>query len=94
MSENNDPLRPVVLAAFATEMEASLLLPLLEQANVKAHMVGGAIAGFRAETPAEVHVMVTAIDLPVAQKVLKDFESEQQAPVDWDQVDVGEPEDE
>ncbi len=93
MSDENDPLRPVVLATFVDEMEASLLLTMLEQANIKAQMTGGAIAGFRIQTPAEVQVLIASVDVPAAKKVLADYQRDQQ-PVNWDEVDVGQPEEE
>jgi hypothetical protein len=49
---------PVVVAKYPTEFEASLTKNMLEEAGIPAQLVGAMTAGFRAETPGIVKVLV------------------------------------
>ena len=80
---------PVLLVACTHEHEAELIAATLRLSGIQADTVGGMLAGFRAECPAVVEVFVDASDLETATAILCDYESRK---VDWDKVDVGEPE--
>jgi hypothetical protein len=80
------------LTSVPTEMEASILVAALDQNGIRAAMSGEATAGFRAEAPGSVQVLVAEEDLQEAQAILDDLR-QRSADVDWTQVDVGEPED-
>ena len=80
----------VALVKVPNEVDGSMVVAALEESGVKATLTGVFTAGFRAEAPGDVSVMVSEKDLAVAQKILKSIDLE--APVDWSAVDVGEPE--
>ena len=88
-----DAQEPVLLTSAPNEMEAGIIVGALEEEGVKATMTGVYTAGFRAEAPGWVSVLVAEDDLPRAQAVLGRLRREH-AEIDWSQVDVGEPEDE
>lgn len=71
------------------EVTGALIVAELELAKVKATLTGVFTAGFRAEAPGTVKVVVSEKDLVRAKKILDSLELD--APVDWSQVDVGEP---
>lgn len=54
----NDHPDPVVVARYPTEFEASLTRNMLSEAGIPSELVGGMTAGFRAETPGMVEVLV------------------------------------
>jgi nitrogen regulatory protein PII-like uncharacterized protein len=83
-----DPHNPVTLANFASDFEAAALVNALAASGIKASTTGGFTAGFRAEAPGEVHVIVRSEDKEQADKVLDEFK--RGGPdIDWSQVDVG-----
>jgi ketopantoate reductase len=55
--------------------------------------MGGYIAGYRAEAPSDVHIVVRSRDLARAREALAEIRATH-TDVDWSQVDVGDPEDE
>jgi hypothetical protein len=55
---SNDHPDPVVVARYPTEFEASLTRNMLNEAGIPSELVGGMTAGFRAETPGMVDVLV------------------------------------
>ena len=73
--------------------EGLVVVGALESEGILSTAVGGFTAGFKAEAPGWVQVMVSEEDLPVAQNTLAKLKQEI-AEIDWSQVDVGEPEDE
>jgi hypothetical protein len=83
----------VLLESTPTEIEAGVIVAALEQAGIQATMTGTYTAGFRAEAPGWVKILVAEDDLLSARTVLRDLVREN-SDVDWSQVDVGEPEDE
>ena len=89
MKDHPDNLK--TLTQVENELQGSLIVSSLKEAGIHATLTGVFTAGFRAEAPGYVSVIVEAHDLEKAQEVLKTIESE--PPVDWSQVDVGEPED-
>ena len=80
---------PVLLIACTHEHEAELIAATLRLSGIEADTVGGLLAGFRAECPAVVEVFVDEGNLEPARAILHEYESRK---VDWDKVDVGEPE--
>ncbi len=82
-----------LLTSTPTEMEAGIIVGALEARGIKATMTGTYTAGFRAEAPGWVQVLVAEDDLPAAHEVLAEVKRGDDT-IDWSQVDVGEPEDE
>ena len=91
MATDNDNLAR--LTSVRNELEAGIVVGALEQEGIKAAMSGVYTAGFRAEAPGWVEVLVAEDDLPQAQLILRQTRDEH-TEVDWSTVDVGEPEDE
>jgi Putative prokaryotic signal transducing protein len=88
----DDPGSPEVLTTAPTDMEAAAIVSALDAHGIQAITTGGYIAGFRAEAPAVVNVIVRHEDLARAKQVLADINQGTSA-IDWSQVDVGEAED-
>ena len=82
---------PAVVARVANEIEAAPIVALLAQHGIDASTTGGFTAGFRAEAPGEVCVIVRYGELPRARQLLADSPPLQDD-VDWSEIDVGEPE--
>ena len=55
---SNEHREPVVVARYSTEFEAVLAKNMLTEAGIPAQVVGAMTAGFRAETPGIVKLMV------------------------------------
>ena len=87
-----DPDAPELLESFPSDIEAATLVAALNAHGIQASTAGGYTAGFRAEAPGNVNVIVRRQDLDRARQVLAGIEKKQ-TDVDWSQVDVGEPED-
>jgi hypothetical protein len=81
------------LTSVRNEMEAGIIIGALEQEGIKATMSGVYTAGFRAEAPGWVEVLVAEDNLSQAQAILQQVHDDH-ADVDWSNIDVGEPEDE
>ena len=88
---NTDQDNPVALGSFANELEAAAAVTALQALGVEAHVMGGYTAGFRAEAPGNVQVVVRFRDLNRAQEALAEIRATR-ADVDWSQIDVGDPE--
>ena len=91
MSKHSE--RVVLLESTPTEIKAGVIVAALEQGGIQATMTGTYTAGFRAEAPGWVKILVAEDDLPQAQTIMRDVVRENMD-VDWAQVDVGKPEDE
>lgn len=87
----NPPEHLSVLTSFPTEAQAVIVVAALGEAGISATATGGFTAGFKAEAPGWVQVLVAEEDLPVAQNTLRQLQ-EEVAEIDWSQVQVGEPE--
>jgi hypothetical protein len=74
-------------------MEAGIIVGALEEEGIKGVMSGIYTAGFRAEAPGWVKILVAERDVERAQAILADARKHDDK-VDWSQVDVGESEDE
>jgi len=70
MSENNLD----VLVSVPSEIEAAAIVGLLSEVGIEAKATGGLTAGFKAEAPGEVTVLVAAADAERAKRVLWQFE--------------------
>ncbi len=81
--------RLVLLESTPTEMEAGIIVAALEEAGIQATMTGAHTAGFCAEAPGWVKILVAEGDLLQARTILRDVVRENKD-VDWSQVDVGE----
>ena len=86
-----DPNNPEVLTRVRSDIEAAAIVAALTARGIKASTTGSYTAGFRAEAPGDVHVVVRHEDLSGAKQMLAEIEQDQ-IDVDWSQVDVGEPE--
>ncbi len=73
-------------------MEAGIVVATLEENGIRAIATGATTAGFRAEAPGWVQVLVAEDDLPRAEALLEEIDKTHDD-VDWSQVDVGTPED-
>lgn len=62
--------RLVAIAHPRDDIEAQLITNLLAEAGIEAMVTGGALAGFRAEAPANVTVVVRAADAEAAREAL------------------------
>ena len=62
--------RLVAIAHPRDDIEAQLITNLLADAGIEAMVTGGALAGFRAEAPANVCVVVRAADSSAAREAL------------------------
>jgi hypothetical protein len=89
---SNQSSSPCVLTSVANEIEGAGIVTALAQYGIDASMVGGFTAGFNAEAPGCVQVLVRQSDLDQAQRALAELHQDD-ADVDWSKVDVGEPED-
>jgi hypothetical protein len=84
---------PGLLLSVATEAEAASIVTALAEYGIEALTTGGVTAGFKAEAPGSVQILVRSADLEQAQQALAEIEKEE-GDVDWSKVDVGKPEDE
>ncbi|MEI8320356.1 MAG: DUF2007 domain-containing protein, partial [Planctomycetia bacterium] len=62
--------RLVAIAHPRDDIEAQLITNLLADAGIEAMVTGGALAGFRAEAPANVCVVVRSADADAARETL------------------------
>lgn len=76
------------LTTVNDEMHASVIVTTLNDKGIKAKATGGFTAGFRAEAPGYVDVVVSEKDLTEAKRILESIDFENEA-VDWSDVDVG-----
>ena len=88
----DDPHIPVALTSVPSDIVATMIVAALSNEGIEAVATGGFTAGFLAEAPGSVRVMVKREDLSRAQQVLDQFEKSQ-TPIDWSKVDVGQPDD-
>ncbi|HUO07758.1 MAG TPA: DUF2007 domain-containing protein [Phycisphaerae bacterium] len=68
-----DENRPVVLTSVPTELEGTLIVGRLEGEGIVAMLAGGGLAGWRAEVPAWVQVMVLQRDEARARELLSQW---------------------
>ncbi|MBT4864944.1 MAG: hypothetical protein HON53_07500 [Planctomycetaceae bacterium] len=63
-----------VLISVPSEVEAAAIVGMLSEEGIEAKATGGLTAGFKAEAPGEVNVLVAAADAERAKLVLGQFE--------------------
>lgn len=85
-----DPERVEKLTTVFTDFEAAAIVAALESEGIRARAVGGYTAGFRAEAPGSVSVLVSETDLERAKAVLEELRKHG-AGIDWSKVDVENP---
>lgn len=84
----------VKLTSVPRVEQAAIIVAALAEHGVRAVQVGGFTAGFVAEAPGWVQVKVAEEDLPRAQQLFDELDIDHAGDeIDWNQVDVGEPED-
>ncbi len=81
----------VVLALVPNEWQATLIATALRDRGINAQVTGATTAGFRAEAPGMVRVIVPRSQLQDARAALAEHR-DQVSDIDWSQVDVGDPE--
>jgi hypothetical protein len=87
-----DPDSPKVLVSVRNEIEAVGIVTALAARGISASTTGGFTAGFRAEAPGYIQVIVKEADLDQARQALAEIRKEREE-IDWSQIDVGEPDD-
>ena len=85
-----DPNNPEILARVPSDIEAATIVSALAERGINASTTGGYTAGFLAEAPGDINVIVRHEDFNQAKQVLAEIDQDQ-IDVDWSQVDVGEP---
>lgn len=76
----DDPNRPVVLLRVASEIQAAQIAGLLQEHGIRALVTGGHTAGFRAEAPGDVQVVVRQQDAQEARRLLEELAGGQSLP--------------
>ncbi len=87
---STDPNNPEVVTSVRSDIEAVSIVSALSACGIEATTTGSYTAGFRAEAPGYINVIVKYADLDRAKQVLAEIEQDQ-PDFDWSQVDVGEP---
>jgi Putative prokaryotic signal transducing protein len=87
------PEHVVPVTSMPNELEAGVVVAALEEAGIKSTMSGVYTAGFRAEAPGQVQILVAQEDEARAREIIR-LGEENKENVDWSQIDVGQPEDE
>lgn len=72
MANTPDPEAPVEIARFDTELSAQFAQTRLREQGIESRVVGGATAGFRAEAPGLVHLLVHEKDAERARAILSE----------------------
>ncbi len=70
----SDPQSPTVLTTTASDIEAAAIVTALSAHGIEARTTGGYTAGFRAEAPGRIQVVVRAADLAEAQVILAEIQ--------------------
>lgn len=85
-----DPNNPEVLTHVANVVEAAAIVDGLASHGIQASTTGSYTAGFQAEAPGTVQIIVKASHLDRAREALSELEREF-SELDWSQIDVGKP---
>jgi len=89
MHEDDDNV--VTLAFFPSEIEATMIADELKREGIQAEPAGLLTAGFRAEAPGQVKVLVHESDYERAKALLDEYVHSRDQ-IDWSKVDFGQPE--
>lgn len=87
----DDPLSPVTIVRVPSDVEASAIVTALAAHGIRATTTGSYTAGFRAEAPGMVNVLVRQSDLACARDVLSALVHAPER-VDSSQIESGESE--
>jgi len=68
-----DPHNPEILESYSNDVTAAAVVTALEAHGISASTTGGFTAGFRAEAPGDVNVIVRHCDLDRARAVLAEI---------------------
>ena len=85
-----DPNNPEILTSVTSDIEAGAIVAALASQGIEASTTGSFTAGFRAEAPGDIHVIVRQQDLVRALQIFNHLKEAND--LDWSQVDVGDPE--
>ncbi len=85
-----DPSNPEILISVLTDAEAVAIILALKEYGIEATTTGGFTAGFRAESPGGINVIVKHTDLNRARNALDEIQAGLSG-IDWSEIDVGEP---
>lgn len=88
-----EPSRSVVLLSVRDEVEASAIVTALVAEGIDSQATGGYMAGFKIGAPTVVEVRVRECDVGRARALLESLRRQSPA-INWDEIDVGQPEDE
>ncbi|MBC8116449.1 MAG: DUF2007 domain-containing protein [Candidatus Saccharimonas sp.] len=80
-----------VLAKFPNEIEASVIANVLEEEGITAALTDVNTASFLIGAPGMVSVMIRREDADRARQILDEMRRTE-SDIDWENVDVGEPE--
>ncbi|MEQ8317878.1 MAG: DUF2007 domain-containing protein [Phycisphaerales bacterium] len=80
-ADENHP-EPVIIAQYATEIQATFAANMLREAGIRCEMVGGASSGFKAESPGHVRLLVSANDANKARVLLEEFDAQKSSDAD------------
>ncbi len=69
---NPEPNDPVIVGEFESELEANFIVSRLADAGIPAWVTGQLTAGFRAEAPGRVRVLVRTSDAERAREALRE----------------------
>ena len=83
-----DSMNPEVLVSLNNEMEAWAIVSALHAHGIRAETTGNYTAGFQAEAPGTVSVVVGRADIARARQVLQET-CREFAEIDWSTIDVG-----
>tara|TARA_B100000029_G_C16989510_1_gene746935 strand:- start:61 stop:342 length:282 start_codon:yes stop_codon:yes gene_type:complete len=86
---SSDPDSPQVLVSVLSDIEAATIVGALYARGIDASTTGGFTAGFRAEAPGCVNVIVKQSEWSIAHEALNVLQDECQE-IDWSSVDFGE----
>ena len=73
-----DHKEPKVVASYQSEFEANIVRNMLRESGIPCEVMGGSLAGFRAEAPAMVKLLVPADFEEQALKMLIDHDAERE----------------
>ena len=73
----HDDNAPEVLVSVPSDVEATAIVVALGARDIKATTTGGFTAGFRAEAPGQVNVIVRRGDLESARQALEEIRRDQ-----------------
>lgn len=68
----DDPDSPVPVATAENEIEAGIIVSVLESEGIQARMVGELTSGFRTEAPTPVTILVRRKELKQAEAILEE----------------------